>query len=371
MLLSRMIGGGKVNYSKNTTSEALVLGGEIGVPLYILGRLLLFIYPPLSLWYALPVGVVGLVGLWRSSFEKSPVRYGGALAWLMLGGAMTFQTLEMYEVMNVCLFSMLITVVGSGLVVAVQGLVANLWDESRLNSWGRRIFTLSKYAFFPSLLFVAEWMFSQSLIVSFNQVDLVVAGIFSGVLVSMVIGVGWRVSAAAKAINFEVNSGLNSPLMVKGSGDYSLIGLAIVVILVAFFVPNGLVAIGADPLVENIGTWMVGVLSGGAALRLLVLGGVSGVIMVVVYLFRANGGAPFVLAIDDLEQAKEDSVCSSGMVRSFGRESLRLIKKFTITPISQYGERWHGWWENHVQWSVYFSMGLMVTTVVISLMIAL
>ncbi len=282
----------------------LFRGGLSGVALYGFIRCILFILPPLSIWYSLPVAVIGALTMLCGAFcalnEKSVQRIVAylsvssiGLTALMVAGAMAFQALAIYDAMNVMLFAAFIQLTIN--VIATSGLflVADVIG-SDLHTSGGLAKTLPKFTittfvllfgtvgFPPSAAFTSIWMAGSTFQAMFSSapvaaIALLVVGILSiflmiAAILRVIIGVFFG----------ESRGGVDARVSEPSDAQLApIVLLALLTFVSGFALPQLLVSIGADPLTDSAGTFNGGIVTAFGTLRMGTIGllvlGIGGV----------------------------------------------------------------------------------------------
>lgn len=276
-----------------TAPAILAVVHGMGVPLGLYGmiRALLFILPPLSLWFAFPLLVGGifaaLFGAYaalrshavnKTLFALSTSTMGSVL--VMMGLAMCLQTLGAFEPMNVVLFAALLTlgshvVAMSGMWIVIAHHERRALSRSQLTATGILALALSGVP--PMSLFVGMWMTGNTLIGILHTIAnmwfaLGTAGILLlTMLVATVLALAIRrlflhVSAAA----IRPADGA-APVRTEALTSVSLWISAVGSIAFAVGAPRILEAIGAGPLTLAPQTWFGGILASSGILQMTVL----------------------------------------------------------------------------------------------------
>lgn len=349
-------------------NQALVTVGEMVIPLYILARLLLFIYPPLTLWHALPVAAVALIGLAITTWKQATDRTVTMLALLMIAGAMTFQSLTLYEVMNAALFAALITIVGGGISIIATAVQTQTGRKDSTESWARALLTLAACGLAPSTLFVGVWMFSTALVSQSHSVPFWVAAAFAIALLSIVC-ITWQTirSGAAKARTI-----LSSALHETGSPQERMLIIAIAAlsVITPFLIPSALIAIGAAPITSGYGTWQSSILVGDASLRIFILVLLCAGAAIFTRVFRVQEtNAEMMLPGNVPEMRLSEAITTRWSTLRFSAQ--RLTKRYAVMPTHTGIIRVRTWADHHAQATTYIAIILMAVTVVLTLIIAL
>lgn len=350
------------------TNQALVSIGEMVIPLYILARLLLFIYPPLLLWHALAIAAIALIGLFIATWKHALDRTTTMFALLMIAAAMAFQSLALYEVMNAALFAALITIVGGGISIVATAVQTQSGQKDHVESFARARLTLSACGLVPSTLFVAVWMLSTALINQSRAVPFWVAVVFAFALAVIIFSL-WRTIRYSAG---KVRTILAASQHETGSTHERIMILAVTVISVIapFLIPNALLAIGAAPMTSGVNTWLSAVTVGDASLRLLVLAVLCIGALLFTRIFRVQEiGSELMLAgevseahIPEVITARWSALCLSLQ---------RLAKRYAVMPTHSGIVRIRSWADHHAHATTYIAIILMVVTVVLTLIFAL
>lgn len=294
---------------------ALLRGVLSGVALYGFVRCILFILPPLSIWFALPVALLGVLtiicGAVCSMNEKNIQRifaniglYNLGLAALMVSGAMAFQTVAVYDAMNVMLFAAFVQIVVSAIAGSGLFLVGDVVGSNIDRSGGFAIAMpkLSLAAFIlllcaiglpPFATFTSAWMFAGTLGTAFQGLSLPLAVICIVILVTFILCALLSIVAIGRVIIgvFLGSSRLESDAVVTEATDAQLTPialLALVALVSGFALPQLFIAIGADPLTDAAGTFNGGIVTAAGTLRTGTVGVVTIAIVLIAWYFRSS-----------------------------------------------------------------------------------
>lgn len=351
-----------------TPNQALISVGEMVIPLYILARSLLFIYPPLLLWHALVIAAVALIGLVITAWKHATDRSVTMFALLMLAGAMTFQSLALYEVMNTSLFAALITIVGGGISIMGTAVQSQTGRNDARESSARTLLTLAACGLVPSTLFVAVWMLSTALIEQSRAVPFWVAVGFAAAL-GVVIFSLWRTvrHSAGKARII-----LATSLHETGSPHERLmiIAVAVISVIAPFLIPGALVAIGAEPMTSGTGTWLSSVIVGDISLRIFVLAVLSIGAAVFTRIFRVQEIGSELMLTDEVTEAHIPEAITTRW-SALCLSVQRLAKRYAVMPTHSGIIRVRTWADHHAHATTYIAIIAMVVTAVLTLIIAL
>ncbi len=298
--------------------SAMLRATVSGVAFYAFIRCILFILPPLSLWFVLPVLVLGVFSmvagamfvirennLKRFIAQLSVQNFG--LVALMIGGAMAFQALALYDAMNVLLFAAFIQLTVNAVATSGLFLVRNLLsaDNETLEHLGGRAKHMPKLTLATGILLAgavgappfatmtSAWMLATTLgtIASsiarpFGIVAIVLLVLFVlSRLLTVVAAFRWFVGVFLGVSRSSHSEPIQEPT------DAALIPIvfsALVVLVSGFAVPQLLLAIGANPLTDAAGTFQGGVVTAAGTLRMGVVGGAVAGILLVLWYFRAS-----------------------------------------------------------------------------------
>lgn len=349
-------------------NQALISVGEMVIPIYILARLLLFIYPPLLLWHALAIAAIALIGLLVAAWKHTTDRTATMFALLMIAGAMTFQSLALYEVMNAALFAALITVVGGGISIVGTAVQNQTGRKDFSESSARTFLTLAACGLAPSTLFVAVWMLTSAIINQSHAVPFWIAVAF-GVTLGTIIFSLWHAIRYGAA---KIRTILAASLHETGSSHERLIIIAVATISVIapFLIPNALLAIGAEPMTNGTGNWLSSVVVGEASLRVFVLAVLCIGAAIFTRIFRVHEiGSEMMLAGEIPETHIPDSITSRWSALWLSAQ--RLTKRYAVMPTHSGIVRVRTWTDHHAHATTYIAIVLMAVTVVLTLIIAL
>ncbi len=295
---------------------ALIRASLSGVAFYGFIRCILFILPPLSLWYTLPVFIVGvlsmLIGAFKSHGEVDIKRIISAMSlqnfgvvFLMIGGAMALQALAEYDAMNVMLFAAFIqmtvnTIATSGLFLVEgslpSGSIMNLGGLAKRMpklTVATAILLAAAVGLPPFATFTSAWMFTTTLGTVFHALETPFAVTAIVLLVLFVLSMIIAISAALRFFMavFLGTSRSVSDETVSEPSDAALtpiVLLALLALLSGFALPQLLVMMGADPLTQDAGTFMGGVVTAAGTLRMSIIGLVILAIIGVKWHFRSK-----------------------------------------------------------------------------------
>lgn len=349
-------------------NQALINVGEMVIALYVLTRLLLFIYPPLLLWHALIIGTIAVVGLLIATWRRATDRLVNMFVLLMIAGAMTFQSLALYEAMNAVLFAALIALVGGGISIIGTAVQTQIGRRDFPESSARTLLALAACGLVPSTLFVSVWMLTSVLI---NQSHVVPfwAAVAFGVALGVVIFSFWcaiRYSAVKIRTILAASpheTGLSHERML-------IIAMAALSVIAPFLIPSALLAIGAEPMTSGAGTWLSAIQVGDASLRIFVLAVLCIAAAVFTHIFRVQEvGSEMVMSGEIPEIRIPDSVTSRWS--AFYLSVRRLTERYAVIPTHSGIARVRTWIDHHAYAATYIAIILMAVTAVLTLIFAL
>ncbi|MEK7633146.1 MAG: complex I subunit 5 family protein [Patescibacteria group bacterium] len=296
--------------------NAVLLRGTLsGVAFYGFIRCILFILPPLSIWFALPVALLGVLtiicGAVCALNEKNIQRIfsnitlqGLGVAATMVAGAMAFQAVAIYDAMNVMLFAAFVQIVvsaiaGSGLFLVGDVVGSNIDRSGGLATKMPKL-TLAAFilmfcaiGFPPFATFTSAWMFATTLGTTFRAVELPLAIVCIAILVIFILCLLVSIVSIGRVIIgvFLGTSRSESDAVVTEATDSQLtpiVLLAFLALVSGFALPQLFVAIGADPLTDAAGTFNGGIVTAAGTLRMGIIGIVVGAIALMKWYFRAS-----------------------------------------------------------------------------------
>jgi len=295
---------------------ALIRASLSGVAFYGFIRCVLFILPPLSLWYTLPIFIVGvlsmMVGAFKSHGQVNIKRIISAMSlqsfgvtFLMIGGAMALQNLTQYDAMNVMLFAAFIQMTVNAIATSGLFLVGCVLPSSSITTLGGLAKKMPKLTVATAILlaaaiglppfasFTSAWMFATTLGTVFHALETPYAVTAIALLVLFILSMVIAVSAALRFFMavFLGTSRSGSDETVSEPSDAALtpiVLLALLALLSGFALPQLLVMMGADPLTQDAGTFMGGVVTAAGTLRMSIIGLVILAIIGVKWYFRSK-----------------------------------------------------------------------------------
>lgn len=301
-----------------STTSALLFGSMASVSLYVFIRCILFILPALSLWFALPVLILGsvlavgslIVAAKQTDMKRllawaSDAVFGAAL--LTMGCAMMFQSLAFYEAMNVALFATFALILASAFATSglflSAGVMSAAYRTRDMNSIRGIALYMPKLTMAVLVLclsaaslplvgaFSGKWMIITSVISSVQGLDTSMRWGMIGIFI---------VFAAIVALSFKVMATLFATLTFGGDvpehvtkssePENALLipisALALCSVTLFFALPRLLDAISAGPMTDVPGTFQGGVISSDVVLRPVLLAGVLLAAMFGAYLVK-------------------------------------------------------------------------------------
>lgn len=348
--------------------RALMHSAFFLVPMYLFIRVLLFVLPPLSMWFAVSVSVIGMFTVFaitqyaakRRAFSQTFFISAAGIALFMLSGAMMFQSLALYDGMNVALFATIVYIIGAVLAGSLQEFFP------QRNTAELAAGVVASSAVPPSVIFVGVWMFAGSIIGSINALPASLALWFAVGLMVVFSALVRRGIAAAQHVR------LVSALVPQATAEprnvayLALVGIST---LGAFGIPYALFAIGAGPLTLGGETWQGAVLSADGALRLLPL-------MLGVFILS---GAAWLLRDKTLsiapEEASHPSEHSEQHAESrftmLRRETHKVFTQHVVVPGIDRLRAFRTWYETQSARHASAAIALMLLTVILTLALAL
>ena len=296
--------------------SALIRASLSGVAFYGFIRCILFIFPPLSLWFALPVFVIGTLSMVIGAFKShsggnvknivsamSLQNFGVVL--LMVGGAMSLQFLGQYDAMNVMLFAAFIQLTVNTIATSGLFLVDGALPSSSFTNLGGLAKQMPKLTVATAILlaaavglppfatFTSAWMLTTTFGTVFSSLETPFAVTAIVLLVLFVLSMLVGISAGLRLFIgvFLGTSRSGSDMAVSEPSDAALtpiVLLALFALLSGFALPQLLLMIGADPLTEAAGTFMGGVVTAAGTLRMSIIGLVILAIIIVKWYFRSK-----------------------------------------------------------------------------------
>ncbi len=343
----------------------LIRGTLSGVAFYGFIRCILFILPPLSVWFALPVAILGtltmICGAVCSLNEKNIQRifanlslYNFGLATIMISGAITFQTLAQYDAMNIMLFAAFIhilvtSIAGSGLMLVGDAMGQTLERSGGLATKKPKLTTaaivllLCAIGFPPFASFTSMWMMSSTFKTLF--VDLSFGTLFHGlpagyaiaslsILVLFVLAVLLSIVAVGRVMigMFLGSSRSESDAVVTEATDSQLVPivlLAFLALVSGFALPQLLVSIGADPLTDAAGTFNGGIVTSVGTLRMGITGVGIFAIAFIAWYFRASwlDRVPSFEAIETRREAIAKRIAMGDRAKNAWNSALEKLRR--------------------------------------------
>ncbi len=295
--------------------SALFRGVLSGVAFYGFVRCILFILPPLSIWFALPVALLGVLTIVCGAIcalnEKNIQRIFSnislqsmGVAITMVAGAMAFQAVAIYEAMNVMLFAAFVqitvsAIAGSGLFLVGDIVGSNINHTGGLAEKMPKltiaafILLLCAIGFPPFATFTSAWMFATTLWGAFPDIALPLAIISGAILVIFDLCVLLSIVSVGRVIIgvFLGSSRAESEKVITEATDSQLtpiVLLAFLALVSGFALPQLFAAIGADPLTSAAGTFNGGIVTAMGTLRMGIIGILTGAIALIAWYFRAS-----------------------------------------------------------------------------------
>lgn len=331
------------------------------VPVYVLLRVLLFVLPPLTQWYAFPIVIVGLVAwicakhrLAHQGFHATMPTHLAGTVLVMIGGAVYFQATGMYEAMNAVLFAAFLAVIGGSLALA-----AGEWNM-RSGAYGSYLAlaqSISAVGLPPSLFFVAQWMFVSAMLTNIGTMGRNAAAVVVVVLVLWFKAMWNRGKQAVKELHTQ---------QPASETHWPPIVLLVATVLGAFATPWALNRIGAAPLASAADTWSAAVISGGNMLRLIVLIGMIAAFTIIIWATRDRSKVD--IALEYHEDAPRESAQSR--MAAFRRDVARLSRQYLLVSYTMRAERIKQWFEHRAHRVISPGILFMLAVIVLVLIFA-
>ncbi len=350
--------------------RALINIGEITLPLYILARLVLFIFPAFSIWYVLPVGIIALLGMMKSVRNNNLAGFYAALGLLMFVTAMTFQTLALYEAMNAVLFGMIISLIGAGISVTAEAVARSSLESDKFEKSAKIVIIAVSLGLLPSCLFIAQWLFGSSILSNALVMPRYIALGLLMALVGTLISTWILVYKNVGRIREIISS--NPAIQYLTPVRQIIIGLAAIGAIIPFFIPKMLNAIGATPLTNDVDVWQAGLVAGDATLRLGVIALLSIGAAAFVWFFRIPSvDQPLLMAeVEAIEPPPEPSSMSNKCMVWCSKHTNTVNHK-VIMPVQVKIVKIRTWYDGQSDKTKHLSLVVLVATVGITLIISL
>ncbi|MEK9155082.1 MAG: proton-conducting transporter membrane subunit [Patescibacteria group bacterium] len=274
---------------------ALVQSAVVMMGVYGFLRSLLFILPPLSIWYAVAVLIAGALsaigGGILAMTEREPKHIlsavstsGVGFTFFTMGIAMCLQTFGAFEAMNAALFAAILSVAVQavakcGLFLAVGARESQI--RLRYVEIAALVLAVAAVGLPPLSLFVGNWMVGSTIVGALQSLtDVWYALVAVLLLVVFTLSVGLVTYALMRlfALTFFVSPKEEGPPVIADVWVLSSIFIpAALVIAIGFAAPRIFELIGAGPLTIAPGTWLGAIIAATGTLQLsivaLVIGG--------------------------------------------------------------------------------------------------
>jgi len=350
--------------------RALVRAVYFVASLYVFIRMLLFILPPLNLWYAVAVSVVGMLTVFSATRFASKHRAfsemffvsSTGVALLMIGVTMAFQALTLYEGMNVALFATIVFVIGTALAGAVQDIAP------QRNALGAVAASIATLPLPPSMMFVSVWMFVSVTIGSLSALPQPLALWFAIATLFMLGAMVQRGCAAVMHIRTVLAAEHN------GAGEERNIPFLILVtvsLVGGFFVPYALLSIGAAPLTIGAETWLGGVVAADGMLRLGVLMAGVAVFSGAFWLARDKTALVPSLESPEMSPTVDDEKTQGARGAMLWRDVRKAVLQNIMVPLTEKFRACTAWHDSHAAKPISPALGFMLFVVILTLAIAL
>jgi hypothetical protein len=288
--------------------------------------MLLFIFPPLSMWFAIPFALLSVFSFFCWAQQRN---LNSGVFFLAVSLAVFAQATGMIEAMNVAVFSAILIVFGG-----VIGDAAGEWPvkHARFGVWSAVAQHVCRIGLPPTILFSAQWMLFSTLvtIAISSGADAARAMIF---LIAVWVSAVWQQGKRAIAIfrteaDEQTNIVVWPPILLMGMSMIS-----------AFAAPWALETIGAGPLTLAGGAWNAALISGQGALRITVLSLTFILCIALLWVLRDRSVVDGV-ALDQLH----DVPVRESRWWTLRREILRQWRQGIVIPLSISYERGSAWY---------------------------
>ena len=342
--------------------RATVRVALVVVPVYILLRMLLFVLPPLTAWYAIPVGAIGAIALMCGTMrlkvktlQSTSSTHLAGLILLALATAVYFQATGAFDAMNAALFSALVMTIGGSLAVA-----AGEWalEEGRFGAGFALIQRVSVLGLPPSLLFMGQWLLLTTLLSALGSEHRLVAAVMVGTVL-LLVKVMWRRAGVAVKETRAMTMTRDGEVMWSPA---LLLGVSTVG---AFFVPWALNQIGAAPLTLAPTAWNAAIVSGDGALRLVIICGLSFGFAGVAWMFR-NRAVQDTIVI----HGESPSALAETRFTAFRRDIARLARQYLVMPVRAKATVAYQWYESHSHRVVSPAFLFVIVVILLTLVLA-
>ncbi len=263
-------------------------------------RCVLFILPPLSIYFAIPIIAIGvltmLIGAYRSMNVMNVSSYAShvsmqsiGLTMLMMGGAMTFQALMQYDAMNVILFATFIQLTMSILATSGLFLAADIGAHTKKSAIATLILLCCAIGLPPFATFTSLWMlasgFSSALALSTPITIVIIVTLAITIILSLISAFRFCIFALLPSFSSTTTDAATPRCSDEQFAPIAI--LAFFCVISGFALPQLLLAVGADPLTDAAGTFNGGIVTSLGTLRMGIIGvAVAGVVAILWY-FRA------------------------------------------------------------------------------------
>lgn len=341
------------------------------ISMYIVLRQVLFILPPLSSWFSLPLGFIGILTMIVMTRKKNMLAgfvYGAGTTVFMMSVAILFQSVGAYEAMNLALFATLLNVVG---VVIIETAREIFPFSLGIDSSGKGIRVLQALAALglpPSILFCSQWMIGSVIISNLSSLS---RGFVMYVLLGFFVMFGSLLRRGMREVT-QLRKEFASFTSIQQAEQipFGVIVLTAISTIGAFLVPAGLYRIGATPLVMEVNSWRAALLAGDGVVRIVVL--VFGVVFasILVWIFRDKIHQPEADTMfeEDVEVSREEK---ESRLAIFYRGMQRTVSMRITAPVFVGVNRVKTWHENRPTHSIPLSIVFMLFIIIITLAIAL
>ena len=359
-------------HAVNPMARAIARTAMFIVPIYVFIRLLLFVFPPLTVWFAVPVGIFGVMTLvcamqrhaTENPYNGATFIHGIGAVLFMLSVTMIFQSLGMYEAMNIVLFATLVQSMGVVLAGAAKE------SAQQHDVFARTGMYVAQMGLPISFIFVSQWMFGSVVLLQLSALPRGIGlWIAFGLLVLLgsMARRGYRALVQLRGVAAYPQQSIQSQHNIA---MYVLVGLST---FGALGIPFALFSIGAGPLTRDAQTWNGAIVVGDSVLRpAILLGGII-LLSAVYWVLRKKTFQFSVTEQGSIEKGmdSDDAVTDVSRVRMFFREMRKICIQYMVMPVKERWQALQTWHDHYATRIVTPSIAFMILTVIITFIIAL
>lgn len=341
------------------------------ISMYVVLRQVLFILPPLSSWFSIPLGFIGILTMIVITRKKNPIVgfiFGAGTTVFMMSVAILFQSVGAYEAMNIALFATLLNVAGVVIIETVREIFPFILGIDSSGRGIRLLQVLAALGLPPSILFCSQWMIGSAIIGNLSSLS---RGFAAYILIGFFVMFGSLFRRGIREVS-QLRKEFASLTSVQQAEQipFGVMVLTAISTIGAFLVPAGLYRIGATPLAMEVDSWRAALLAGDGVVRIIVL--VFGVVLasILVWVFRDKNhqSEAGVIFEEDIEASREEK---ESRLAIFYRGIQRAVSMRIAAPIFVGVNRVKTWQENRSIHSVPLSIVFMLFIIIITLAIAL